>query len=90
MNNENTIELYIGMPVHIIWDGKPNTNWVGYIRRLDFKQKLAEVGPETIVGSHLRVYDFERLVPTKFTDDIHRNLLAEIERLKNDPTNIIK
>lgn len=77
-------KLYIGCPVHIVWDGEVKTNFVGYVRRINWTAKIAEVGPETCIGSHLRVYEFDRLVPTKFSSRMHPKLLDEIVRLRSE------
>lgn len=79
MDNE---KIYIGAPVHLIWNGTESQNWVGYIRRIDWDKKVVEVGPETCVGSHLHVYEFDRLCPALFTRIMHPQLPAEIERLR--------
>ena len=74
---------FIGAPVYIKYGDRTSTNWVGYIRRINRQHKLVEVGPESIVGSHLRTYPFDRVVPGKFTNRMATGLLAEIERLRN-------
>lgn len=73
----------IGDPVYIKRDGKPDKKWVGYIRRINWDEGLAEVGPETVVGSHLSVYSFSQLVPAQFTKAMNANLPAEILMLKS-------
>ena len=78
--------LFVGCPVHIKWDGKVKSNWVGYVRRVNWDAGIAEVGPETCIGSHLRLYELNMLVPTTFTERMHPKLPAEIERLKRTPS----
>ena len=79
------VGLFIGCPVHVKWDGAVKSNWVGYVRRINWDAGIAEVGPEACIGSHLRPYEFDRLVPAKFTRMMHPGLPAEIERLQRAP-----
>jgi len=72
------VGLYIGCPVHI----DERDHWVGYIRRINWDAGIAEVGPEGCIGSHLRPYALERLLPTTFTRHMHPGLPAEIMRLQ--------
>lgn len=74
--------ICIGCPVHIKRVSGTNREWVGYVRRIDWNQRIAEIGPETCLGSHLRVHPFEDLVPASFTPRMHRMLPIEIDRLK--------
>lgn len=76
------VGLFIGCPVHVKWDGVTHTNWVGYVRRINWDAGIAEVGPETCIGSHLRPYELDRLVPAEFTRMMHPQLPAEIGRLQ--------
>lgn len=69
----------IGDPVR----SKGSTSgWVGYVRRVNVRDGLAEVGPETVVGSHLRVYRFDELEHAQFTASRCPGLTAEIARLR--------
>ena len=79
------VGLFIGCPVHVKWDGVVKSNWVGYVRRINWDAGIAEVGPETAIGSHLRPYELDRLVPTTFTRMMHPDLPAEIGRLQRAP-----
>jgi len=74
--------LFVGCPVHVKWDGVIKTNWVGYVRRINWTTGMAEIGPETCIGSHLRPYEIDRLVPATFTNLMHKDLPAEIGRLQ--------
>ena len=44
------VGLFIGCPVHVKWDGVVKSNWVGYVRRINWDAGIAEVGPETAIG----------------------------------------
>lgn len=84
-NMQVSSSLFVGCPVHVKWGGVLHTNWVGYIRRINWDARLAEVGPETCIGSHLRPYELNRLVPAEFTRMMHPQLPAEIDRLQRAP-----
>ncbi len=80
--------IFIGCPVKISHVGRPPTgSWVGYVRRINWKTRIAEVGPETCIGSHLRPYEIDRLVHSEFSKVMHPKLPDEIERLRRDPRN---
>ena len=85
MSKSKFDNLFVGTPVNVIHNGELMRSWVGYIRRINREAGIAEVGPESVIGSHLHLYELERLVPTEFTSRMTPRLPAEIDRLRSMP-----
>jgi len=72
----------VGDPVQARYNPGPLSNWVGYIRRIDYVTKLAELAPECCIDSHLSIVRIDQLVATSFTSEKHRDLSGHIEHLR--------
>jgi len=76
------MKFEIGMPVYLKIHGKVLSNWVGYVNRINARDKLIEYGPEVTPFGHLSVRGMAEFAKGKFTKYRHPKLQAHITRLR--------